>query len=145
MEQLKKYKQKGSFISYPLEKPKDCFKECNAPTCASGIYLIYGLKNDIEELVYIGISGHFKKGVFKDRQDGIRGRLIKGKYKFTMSGRKVTRYIFWKEQMILEGFDRLKIDWFVTHDGTEVFDPPKPIEDRLTRLFKPRWDRITRS
>jgi hypothetical protein len=145
MEMLSKYTKRGSFNFYLRETRQDCFEECNAPSNASGIYLIYGINGTREELVYIGISGKIDKttGNFEHRADGIKGRLISGKHRYDNT-RKVTRYTFWKEMMVADGFKKLRIDWFITHDKDKFQDNTKPLEDALTAMYKPRWDSVNR-
>ncbi|RAJ36929.1 GIY-YIG nuclease family protein [Pedobacter cryoconitis] len=144
METLKKYSQNGSFKFHLRDKLSECFMECNAPTDASGVYLIYGIKNGIEELVYIGISGKLlSNGVIQHRVSGLGGlrdRLINGKHRYSGTGKKVIRYIFWKETMVKESFDQLKIDWYATH-CSNIYDSPAEIEERLINKYKPRWNR----
>jgi hypothetical protein len=145
MEMLLKYKQFGSFNFYAAASKIGCFKECNAPSDASGIYLIYGVTGCNEELVYIGRSGELlSDGTMKHRVaglGGIRDRLVNGKYKYTNTGLRVTRYIFWKEKMVEEKFEKLKIKWFVTHSG-DYLDCPIKLEDNLIRIYKPKWNRL---
>lgn len=145
MERLLKYKQVGSFNFYSAASKKDCFKECNAPSDASGIYLIYGVSGIKEELVYIGRSGELlPDGKIKHRLAGLGGikdRLINGKYRYSNTGLKVTRYIFWKERMATDGFEKLKIKWFVTHSA-EYLDCPVTIEADLISTYRPKWNRL---
>ncbi|GEM67995.1 hypothetical protein SMI01S_16010 [Sphingobacterium mizutaii NBRC 14946 = DSM 11724] len=54
---LNKYTNFGFFTFLPLPTRKNCFQKCNAPANMSGVYLIYGIGFEKEELVYIGSSG----------------------------------------------------------------------------------------
>lgn len=145
MEMLLKYKQFGSFDFYAAASKRDCFKDCNAPSDASGIYLIFGVSGSNEELVYIGRSGELlSDGTMKHRLAGLGGikdRLVNGKYKYTDTGLKVTRYIFWKEKMATERFEKLKIKWYVTHSA-DYLDCPIKIEADLINAYRPRWNRL---
>lgn len=139
MERLKKYEDSGPFFFYPSPVRKDCFRECNAPSDRSGVYLIYGISNNIEDLVYIGLSGKLlPNGEMKHRRGGIRDRLVNGKY--AENGIKITRYIYWLRMMEKEGFDRLRIQWHVTHNNNYL-DCPSIIENELIYKFSPRWNR----
>lgn len=144
MESLLKYNRSGSFIFYLKDSPKECFAECNAPRDASGVYLIYGLREGIEELVYIGKSGKLlPDGTMQHRLAGLGGikdRLINGKHTYSITEKKVTRYIFWKEMMVAEKFEILKISWYVTH-GYNYCDSPDQIERYLINKYNPKWNR----
>jgi hypothetical protein len=145
LESLLKYKQSGSFDFYSAKSKIDCFRECNAPSDASGIYLIYGVAGRNEELVYIGRSGKLlSDGKMKHRLAGLGGikdRLINGKYKYTNTGLKVARYIFWKEMVAMEKFEKLKIKWFVTHSA-DYLDCPSRLEADLINRYRPKWNRL---
>lgn len=145
METLTKYKQQGSFNFYSLPIKKDCYRDCEAPTDASGVYLVFGLKGGKEELVYIGRSGKkLADGTIQHRKvnlGGIKDRLVNGKYTHSVTNISVPRYEFWKEMMFKDGFDKLLIRWFVTHSD-EYCDCPSIVEDRLIKSHRPRWNRI---
>lgn len=53
-DELTKYKNNNDFF---FTSDQDLSDVCNAPKNASGIYLVYELKNGRIELVYIGSSG----------------------------------------------------------------------------------------
>jgi hypothetical protein len=141
MEELQKYKKWGSFKFHQGSKPAECFRECNAPSDESGVYVIYAVKDGKESLVYIGISGRLKDGKFLHRKDGIRGRLIVGKYTYPDTSARVTRYKFFNEMIEMFKYDHLKIDWFTTYSlDEEYMDIPRYIEDRLIKKYNPAWN-----
>lgn len=138
MERLKKYTDNGSFTFYISSVKKDCFRDCNAPSDKSGIYLIYGVKNNIKTLVYIGRSGLLlADGAIKHRIGGIKDRLVNGKY--AGNGIKVTRYIYWLNLMQKDGFSELQIQWYVTHSSSYL-DCPSVIENLLIKKYRPKWN-----
>ena len=102
---------------------------CNAPSFASGFYVIYAFLNGRHNLVYIGISGlENKNGVFKHRKDGIRGRFLTGK----QFGER--RQVSWSKKMETESIEHLKIRWFITYDDLKK-DIPRNIEMELLKKY----------
>ena len=137
-DELKKYKRSGHFF---FKSSDNLSVVCNAPKDCSGLYLIYALERKKVNLIYIGISG--RQGVDGNiihRQDGLRGRFLKGKQFGAL--RKIT----WPQQMKLEGIEALDIYWNVTYDGNNK-DFPKVLEDELLLKYKslygelPRWNK----
>lgn len=113
---------------------------CNAPSFASGFYLIYAFEKGNYNLIYIGISGlEDNKGVFKHRKGGLRGRFLTGK----QFGER--RQIAWSKKMESENIDHLKVKWFITYDDVKK-DVPRNIERNLLKkyfdlnLVLPRWN-----
>jgi hypothetical protein len=135
MNELLKYTNSGKF-SY---RASDILsKVCNAPENGyGGIYVIYSLKGNQRELVYIGISGRIDKitGKLVARKDGIRGRIVKGK----RDGKP--RKDFWLDEMKINRIESLEINWFVVHDENSVNDCPATLEDVLIKKYRPRWNR----
>ncbi len=139
---LNKYIEKGIFNFKPQE---DLKIKCNAPTNRGGIYLIYEVKEEGENLIYIGSSGQKKDGKLKVRQSGLGGmkdRLVNGYHpKFERFKR---RKIF-PQQMIKEGISEIKIYWWVTYDNNGNNDFPTDIESRLRNSYTnkfnclPKW------
>lgn len=102
---------------------------CNAPSFASGFYIIYAFVNGKYNLVYIGISGlENKNGLFKHRKDGIRGRFLTGK----QFGER--RQVAWSKKMEQEKIEHLKIHWYITYDDG-VKDVPRDIEEKLLKEY----------
>ena len=97
--ELKKYKTNGVFS---FKQNESLEHKCNAPTDKNGIYLIYKVTSNIEELIYIGLSGQMKNGVLKTRQSGLGGmkdRIVNGYHpKFG----KIKRRIAFPAQMKIE-------------------------------------------
>ena len=81
---------------------------CNAPKDCSGIYLVYAVKGENPKLIYIGCSGMEENGMIKMRQDGLWGRLVKGK----QFGEQRTKS--WPSKIVELGIDRLLIKWWNT-------------------------------
>ncbi|MES2063086.1 MAG: hypothetical protein V4456_14260 [Bacteroidota bacterium] len=146
---LTKYTENGSFNFFPDNEP---FKQCNAPSDKSGIYLIYALTNGEEKLVYIGSSGKLLpngKVSIRKGLGGIRDRLINGRYTYKDNGAKVKlkRSKFWLQLMATEKIDSLKICWFVTHNE-HYNDCPLKKDAELRKLHielhgrLPDWNRI---
>tara|TARA_R100000935_G_C2796548_1_gene148413 strand:+ start:269 stop:688 length:420 start_codon:yes stop_codon:yes gene_type:complete len=138
MIELEKYSKQDSFYFAPGVRLSQV---CNAPGRKykyGGIYLLYAIKDDQEiELVYIGISGKLDKSTREliPRRDGIKGRIVKGK----RDGEPRKNY--WFRQMEIEGFDALRICWYVVHDNEVFKDCPETLERKLITKYKPRWNR----
>lgn len=130
--ELEKYKNSNNF-SFTIND--NIRHVCNAPSDMAGIYVLYALKNNKRELVYIGRSGQLKAdGKLFIRQGGIADRLINGKRDGEL------RREHWKREMIKEKIEALIIHWYVTHDDKEI-DCPSNIEKKLISAYKPRWNR----
>ena len=134
MTELSKYTNSGKFNFTATDILS---KVCDAPEKHGGVYVIYAIKKDLRELIYVGISGRIDKqsGNFIPRADGIKGRIVKGK----RDGE--SRKNFWIREMINENIDALEINWFVTYDEDKFKDCPAKIESNLIKQFRPRWNR----
>lgn len=132
MEALEKYKDSGKFFF----RANDNLNEvCSAPRNKAGIYIIYAIKKGERRLVYIGQSGRVKKdGELFIRQDGIKGRIVRGK----RNGRP--RKEFWIEEIYNQELEALEFNWFVTHNDQFV-DCPLALERSLINDYKPIWNR----
>lgn len=118
---------------------------CNAPTDKSGVYIVYKIKNEHNELIYIGSSGKkLPDGTIfirKGKLGGMKDRIVNGKQFRDVRKRS------WKLKMKEEGIDKFQINWWVTHDNYQN-DCPVEIEDQLQREFfnkhgqLPRWNGI---
>lgn len=80
----------------------------NAPE-KPGVYLIYQLRKDKVQLVYIGASGTInRKGEFSNQL--LKGRLMKGKQNGS------SRQDYFQQMMLRDDIDALDIYWWVTYD-----------------------------
>ncbi len=134
---LKKYSKKGRF-TFSL---KQSLREvCNAPIDKSGIYVIYGLRDGKEELIYIGRSGKMNSDstmfVRKAGLGGMKDRIVNG-HQFG----KIPRWISWPTQMKMNRIDTLDIHWYVTHD-TVNNDCPRIVENALLRNYLEAYNRL---
>ena len=138
MTELDKYSKRGQFFFTSSDRISQV---CNAPPDKKfkygGIYLVYALKANTSELIYIGISGRLDK-ITKElipRKDGIMGRIVSGK----RDGEPRKNY--WIREMLKENIDALKIKWYVVHDNDTIHDCPETVERKLIDEYKPRWNR----
>ena len=142
-DELKKYKQNDHFF---LKADTNLGEVCNAPTNKSGIYVIYALKNNRVELIYIGRSGKIQKDssmfIRKAGLGGIKDRIVNG-HQFG----KIPRRISWPKQMTTEKIEALDIYWYATH-GENYTDCPRILEKKLLDNHKaifgylPKWNKI---
>jgi hypothetical protein len=134
IEELEKYTNCGEFTFITSDRLSQV---CNAPYKYGGLYLIYANKKGISELVYIGISGRINKitGNLISRQDGLGGRIVKGK----RDGEQ--RKDFWIREMLENQIESLRICWLVVHDEDKFQDCPEILERKLIAKYKPRWNR----
>ena len=134
MKELLKYTLRGEFFFTSIDRLSIV---CNAPEKYGGLYIVYAIKKDVSELIYIGISGRLDKQLGKliARKDGIKGRIVKGKRDGELRGD------FWIREMLKEQIEALKICWYVVHDESKFQDCPETLERILIDKFKPRWNR----
>lgn len=137
-DELIKYKNKNHFF---FSSNQDLSDVCNAPKNASGIYLVYELKNGRIELVYIGSSGKVQNdGQIKHRDGGMFDSIVNGP-QFGGIPRKES----WKQKLIDEGIDALDVYWYETVND-DVFDIPAFVEAQILQKFLevsgriPRWN-----
>lgn len=136
--QLEKYKSTGRFI---FRENNELRKVCNAPKHGIGIYIVYALKNEEIELIYIGSSGKiYQNGAKKIRVGGIFDRLVNGK-QFGKS-----RKTSWKEKLIAEKIEALHIYWYETFHENQT-DIPATIEGIIIQKHfeefgtLPKWNK----
>jgi hypothetical protein len=103
---LEKYNNKGEFTFESGDRLVDHCK--NIPN-ESGVYLIYTIKANQEELVYIGASGKMK-------QDGSFGVQKLNKRLKNMQNSKLTRQKHFECEMEVNELDLIKVKWYVTFD-----------------------------
>jgi hypothetical protein len=140
-DELEKYKQKDHFF---FKSTSSLREVCNAPNDRSGIYIVYALKNEKIELIYIGRSGKIEKDgsmfIRKAGLGGIKDRIVNG-HQFG----KIPRRNSWPIQMIKEKIEALDIYWYVTHNG-KFNDCPRILENKLLQKHidiygkLPRWN-----
>lgn len=133
---LEKYTNKGEFIFKKGDKLVDLCR--NIPN-ESGVYLMYTMKNNEEELVYIGASGKMKR-------NGSFGVQKLHKRIQNMQNSKLTRQIHFEQEMEVNKIDEIKVIWFVTFDDS-FKDLPLYVEALLLQGFfnknnqLPRWNK----
>lgn len=137
-DELEKYKTNGHFF---LSEKDELKSVCNASINGIGVYLVYALKDEKIELVYIGSSGKIlQNGKKKIRIGGIADRIINGK-QFGEPRRKS-----WKSEIIAEKIEALNIYWYETFDKKNN-DIPSTIEGILIQRFYdiygilPKWNK----
>ena len=135
--ELNKYKNSNHFF---FTTKDELSKICNAPDDKSGVYLVFDLSGDENQLIYIGSSGKMQSdGNIKNREDGLKGRIVKGK-QFGKS-----RKSSWPKKMIEDGMEVLNVYWYVTFDSI-IQDIPAYIEGLLIQRFfelhgrLPKWN-----
>jgi len=134
---LKNYKRKGKFLFHLKESLREV---CNAPTDASGVYIVYGITAGKPELIYIGRSGKLNKDetmfIRKAGLGGMKDRIVNG-HQFG----KIPRRISWPTQMKADKIDTLDIHWYVTHNEI-CNDCPREIENKLLKEFLKMYNRL---
>lgn len=138
--ELAKYENNNHFF---YSSDQDLSDVCNAPKNASGIYLVYELKNGRIKLVYIGSSGKVQNdGQIKHRDGGMFDRIVNG-HQFG----KIPRKKSWKQKLIDEDIDALDVYWYETVNK-DVFDIPAFVEAQILQRFLevygrfPRWNGV---
>ena len=135
-DELRRYDHNDHFSFLPGD---NLGKVCNAPTDKSGLYIIYALKKDRVELIYIGRSGEVKSDnslfIRKAGFGGLKDRLVNGK----QFG--APRHNSWKVQMLADQIDALDIYWYVTHNDNFV-DCPRVLENKLLQKHYDIYGRL---
>lgn len=130
---LEQYKKKGQFV---LHQNGNLGMACNSPKDCSGVYLVYAIKGNDRQLVYIGCSGMEENGKIKMRQDGLWGRLVKGK----QFGKQRTQS--WLSKIVELKLDSLLIKWWNTEkDFPEVVEFCALAEYYCQNNCFPKWNR----
>ncbi|MEZ4839785.1 hypothetical protein [Flavobacterium sp.] len=133
---LEKYTNKGEFIFKIGDRLVD---HCRNIPNESGVYLIYTIKNNLEELVYIGASGKMK-------QNGTFGVQKLHKRIQNMQNSKLTRQQHFEQEIVANKIDAIKVVWFATFDDS-FKDLPMYVEALLLQSFfekhnkLPRWNK----
>ena len=136
--ELKKFKINNSF-NFGLE---DNLEEvCNAPENGSGIFLVYTINEEENELIMVGSTGTVQNdGTLKSKNGGLYDKIVNG-HQFAKTGRKYS----WPAQMKLENIDRLEVSWYDTFND-KVKSIPTYIEGQILQNFLdengklPRWN-----
>jgi hypothetical protein len=124
--ELERFQERGSF---EFKQTDTLSKACNAPDDSSGIYLVFADKISDESLIYIGISGREgEKGKIIHRDDGIYGRIVKGK-QFGKARRNS-----WPLKMKTDNIKTIYVKWFVTYGRYDQIIP-RPIENAYLELI----------
>ena len=139
---LVKYTEHGDFIFKSNDKLAKVCKD--VPSSKSGVYLVYAVSNNKEELIYIGRTGQLLYGYAKHRKGGLKGHFTTGKQQLGYEVPNL-RQVSWPKKMKEEEIDYLKVEWFVTLDETNN-DCPMELEKSLLNSYKesngtlPRWN-----
>lgn len=134
---LDQFQEKGQFV---FSQNDSLSQVCNAPMHSSGIYLVSAEEISLKNLIYIGISGREGKGgEIIHRQDGIGGRITKGK-QFGQARRNS-----WPLKMKEDGIDKIHVQWYITY-GKYDQKIPREIERKLLTILSvhrtlPVWNK----
>lgn len=110
----KEFSNSGIFELLPNESINEVVVRAKVPD-KYGVYLIYGIQNNFEQLIYIGKSGTLKNdGKFKNQ--ALRKRL-------TMKQDDMRRKDFFRKIMKENNYDKLKFLWFITYDDIQKILP----------------------
>ena len=114
---IKKYQhnsENGSFFLNKNESINKVVTKYKVPN-SYGVYVIYSVLNNIEEIIYIGKSGTMNNdGSFK--KQGIKQRLTK-----KQDG--IARREFFQNIILDKRFDKLKFSWITTFDKNNKVIP----------------------
>lgn len=116
----------GFFYLNQGEKIEKVLTENDVPN-QYGVYIIYSVKADQEDIIYIGKAGTMMTdGEFKSQ--GIKNRLK------AVGTNNVPRNIYFQDVMKEFGFDKLKFVWIVTLDDSKK-ELPAYSEAKLIQLY----------
>ena len=136
--ELKKFKTKNEFSFTTNDSLEEV---CNASETASGLFLVYEVKEEEKELIMVGSTGTIQNdGTLKSKNGGLYDKIVNG-HQFAKTGRKYS----WPAQMKIENIDRLEVQWFETfNEKNKVI--PTFIEGQILQNFLdenarlPRWN-----
>ena len=143
MDVLLKYSERGEFVFKPEDRLASLCKDI--PSTKSGVYLVYAVAKDKEELIFIGRTGQLLYGYAKHRKGGLKGHFVSGKHQLGYETSN-TRQLSWPKKMKDDKIDFLKVKWYVTLDESSN-DCPMLLEEALLNDFKkssgelPRWNK----
>jgi hypothetical protein len=136
--ELSKFKNSGSF---QFSSNDDLEVVCNAPNEASGVFLVYAIREENKTLIMVGSTGTVQNdGTLKAKNGGLFDKIVNG-HQFAKTARKYS----WKTQLQLEKIEAVKVFWYETYnDKTKVI--PTFVEGQILQLFLkengklPRWN-----
>ncbi|MEO8535065.1 MAG: hypothetical protein ABI441_15005 [Flavobacterium sp.] len=136
--ELEKFTVKGNFTFTPNDSLEEV---CNAPETGSGVFVVYAVSGDEQELVMVASTGTVQNdGTLKIKNGGLYDKIVNG-HQFAKTGRKYS----WPAQMKLENIDRLEVSWYETFNA-DVKLIPTTIEGKILQNFLdenstlPRWN-----
>ena len=122
----------GMFYLNKNEIINTIVRENNVPN-DYGIYIIYSLKNNLEEIIYIGKSGTMiNDGSFK--KQGIKKRLTKKQ-------ENIVRKKYFQDVIHDNKFDKLKFLWIVTFDDKNK-EIPSLSEAKMIQAYFNEYRRL---
>lgn len=143
-DELQKYSVNGNFF---FQATESLAQVCNAPSDQYGVFLVYALRKEKVELIYIGKTGYETSDQEEKQEsklkDGLKENLVEGLH-FDETKRKHC----WPVQMLIEDIEVLHVHWYVTF-GYQFKDRPKTIKMKLLKIYKniygsaPRWNSQT--
>lgn len=136
--EVSKFKNSGSFQFSPSD---DLEVVCNAPINASGVFLVYAIKEIEKILIMVGSTGTVQNdGTLKAKNGGLFDKIVNG-HQFAKTARKYS----WKTQLKLEKIEAIEVFWYETFtDKTKVI--PTFVEAQILQLFLkengklPKWN-----
>lgn len=130
---LEKYKERGVFEYSQKDNLSKC---CNAPRNSSGIYLIYADELELDNLIYIGISGiEGNDGEIIHRENGLGGRIVKG-IQFGEARRNSRA-----KKMTEDGFEKIIVMWYVTY-GEFNQNFPRTLENKILNILNHHYRKL---
>lgn len=136
--EVSKFKNSGSF---QFSSNDDLEVVCNAPNDASGVFLVYAIQEDNNELIMVASTGTVQNdGTLKVKNGGLYDKIVNG-HQFAKTARKYS----WKTQLPLEKIEAVEVFWYETYNSkTKVI--PTFVEAQILQLFLkekgklPRWN-----
>ena len=126
---LNKYEYSGSFIFDGTVKLRKLMSSQNVPN-ELGVYLIYSIKNGLEELIYIGKAGSIKTDGSRSEQ-GLFRRLQN-----KQDGLDRNQYF---SDYIVQNKCEIRVFWFVTHSECLHKDLPAFVESCLLQEYYSKY------
>lgn len=118
--------QHGSFYLHIGEDIRQVLIQNNVPN-SYGVYIIYSIENNKENIIYIGKSGTMQNnGTFKTQ--GIAGRLK------AVGSNNIPRNIYFQDILEKYNFKKLKFLWIVTVNNSDI-EIPALVESKLLQLY----------
>ena len=124
----------GFFYLNKKERIEQALTENDTPN-HYGVYIIYSVKDDKENIIYIGKAGSIMtNGDFKSQ--GIKNRLK------AAGPNNIQRGKYFQQEVIQKyGFDKLKFVWIVTYDNINK-ELPSYSEARLMQSYFDNYNRL---